>query len=129
MYIWLTIHIATMIYQYMSYLCYGNIHLLRFISFNCTLLYNKYIILLCSICNHHKPLLISQVIITKFAHLENIESIPLCCFQIQFFCCRQLNLPPSKSFDFPYAPYIEASPHKAYIERWSSIMCWFIMMR
>ena len=48
-------------YQYMSYLFYRKIHLLRFICCYCTSIYNKYIILLFFICNHHKTLLISQV--------------------------------------------------------------------
>ena len=60
--IWLTIHISTGSYQYMSSLCDHKIHLLRFIFFYCTLVYNKYVILLCSICNHHKTLLTSQIL-------------------------------------------------------------------
>ena len=55
-----TIHIVTVNYQYMSSLCYHKIHLLSFIWLYCTLVYNKYVILLGFICNHHQTLLISK---------------------------------------------------------------------
>ena len=46
----------------MSYLCYCEIHLLRFICCYCTSIYNKYVVLLCIICNHHKTFLISEIL-------------------------------------------------------------------
>ena len=60
-----TIHIVMVSYQYKSSLCYRDVDLLRFISCYFTLIYNKYAILLCFIGNHHKNLLISQIIIAK----------------------------------------------------------------
>ena len=60
-----TIHIVMVSYQYISYLCYHKIQLLKFIWLCCTSIYNEYVILLCFICNHQKPLLISHIIITK----------------------------------------------------------------
>ena len=92
-----TIHMAPVIYQFMSSLCYLNMHLLRFISFYCTLLYNKYVILLCYIFDHQKNLLISQIITTNFAYFENIESIPFCHFQRPFFAADNLIFHLSKS--------------------------------
>ena len=80
---WLTIHIATVSYQ-QSFFC--KINLMRFICWYCTLVWNKYIILLCFICNHHKTLLISQisnkflrVILKHIVLLQTTKSTP---FQI-----------------------------------------------
>ena len=56
-----TINIATVGYQYFSYLFNREIHLLRFICCYFTLIYKKYVILLCFICNHHITFLISQI--------------------------------------------------------------------
>ena len=61
MYIWFTIHIATVSYQYMSYLFYHKIHLLRFIFWYCTSIYNEYIMLLCFVWNHCRTLLIPKI--------------------------------------------------------------------
>ena len=63
---------VTVSYQYMSSLCYCEIHLLRFISCYCILIYKKYVNLLGFICsssqnsayltnNHHKNLLITKI--------------------------------------------------------------------
>ena len=52
-----TIYKTTMSYQYMSALWYCKIHLLRFISCYCTLIYTEYDILLCFVMNQHKNLL------------------------------------------------------------------------
>ena len=56
-----TIHRVTVSYQYMSSLCYCEIHLLRFVFCYHTSIYNKYVILLCFICNHQKNLHISWI--------------------------------------------------------------------
>ena len=49
-------------YQHLYYLYYREINLLRFIFWYCNSIYNKFIILLCFICNHNKTLLISQIL-------------------------------------------------------------------
>ena len=56
-----TISKVTGSYHCMSALSYHEIHLMRFICSYCTLIYNKYVILLCFIIIHHKTLLISQI--------------------------------------------------------------------
>ena len=45
--------------------CYRWIHLLKFVSCYCALICNEYVIVLCFIINHHKTLLISQIIMKK----------------------------------------------------------------
>ena len=45
----------------MSDLSYHEIHLMRFLKSYCTLIFNKYVILLCFVIIHHKNLLISQM--------------------------------------------------------------------
>ena len=52
-------------FRYKSSLYNHRMHLLSLISCYCTLIYNNDVVLLCFICNHHKTLLISQIIITK----------------------------------------------------------------
>ena len=70
--IWFTTYTATVSYQNMSDLRYREIHLLRFISFYCTLIYNNYVNLLGFISsssqnsayltnNHHKTFPITQI--------------------------------------------------------------------
>ena len=114
-------HIATVIYQYMSSLCYINIHLISFIRCYCTLIYNKYFILLYFICkssqtfayvanNHHKLCL-----------SENFRINSFMVFSKAILCCRQLNLPPLKSFDGPDVAKNETRPHRAMIKTCSSI--------
>ena len=76
--IWFTIHVSMVSYQYMSYLCYLGKHLLRFILCYCTSSYKISIIELCFICNHHKTLLISQILNQLF-----------CDFQTQFFAAEK----------------------------------------
>ena len=56
---------VTVSYKYMSPSCYRQIHLLRFTSCYCTFIYTEYIILLYFGINHHRTLIISQIIITK----------------------------------------------------------------
>ena len=61
MFIWFTTSKVTEKYQYMSDLSYLEIHLIMFIFSYCIFIYNEYIILLCSIINHHNTLLISKI--------------------------------------------------------------------
>ena len=112
----LQIHIATVSYQYLSSLCYLKIHLLRFIGFYCTSICKKCIILLCFILNHHKTLLISQIIITKIclSHKFRINSFPV--FSKAIFGCRQVNQPPTNSFDHPYTAKNRKTPTQ--IKHW-----------
>ena len=81
-----------------------------------TLNYNKNVILSCFICNHHKTLLISQIIITKHFLSQKFQINSFLMFSDIIFCCRQLNLPPSKDFDLPDAANIERCPHRDNIE-------------
>ena len=60
-----------------------------FTSCYCTFNNNKYIIFLCFICNHHKTLLISQIIITNFAYLTIFYPIPFWHFQRPFFVANK----------------------------------------
>ena len=46
----------------MSSSWYCIIHVLRFICCCCTLIYKVHLILLCFICNHHKTMLISELL-------------------------------------------------------------------
>ena len=57
-----TINIATDTYQYLFNLFYHNINLLSFIYFCCTLIYRRFVISLCFICNNHEDLIISQIL-------------------------------------------------------------------
>ena len=52
----------TVSYQYLSYLFYRDIQLLSFILCYCNLIYNRNVILLCLICNHHITLLFPQIL-------------------------------------------------------------------
>ena len=83
------ISIATVIYQCWSYLFDREIHLLRFICWYCTSIYDKYIILLCYICNHHRNLL-----------FQKFGSIPLWYFQTQFL----LQTNKSTTYQFSITP-------------------------
>ena len=56
-----TTYKVTVIYQYMSALCYRKIKLIGFIHSYCTLIYNECVILLYFGINNHKTLLISQI--------------------------------------------------------------------
>ena len=67
-----TISKVLMSYQYISSLCYCEIHLRRFIRWYCTFIYNKYVNLLCFIFpssqnsayltnNHHKTVLVTKI--------------------------------------------------------------------
>ena len=67
-----------------------------FIFCYCISNYNKYVILLCFICNHHKILLIS-----KLSHKL------LCDILSTIFRCIQVKILPSKSFDLPHTAKIE----------------------
>ena len=60
--IWFTTYIVTVSHRYMSALCYHKIHMMRYICSSCISIDNKYVILLCFVVNHHKTLLISQVL-------------------------------------------------------------------
>ena len=70
-----TISKVTVSYQYMCSSFYCKIHLQRFISGFCTLIYNKYLVLLCFVINHHK----------KSAYSKNSELISLWYFVTQLF--------------------------------------------
>ena len=59
------------IYQCCSYLFYREIHLLRFICCNCTLIYDKYVNLLCLICNHQINLILLKILNTFFCDICN----------------------------------------------------------
>ena len=76
-----TVIIATVSYQYCSYLYYCDIHQRRYICFYCPLAYNGSVIL---IIFYYK---LSQ----NFAFLTNIEYVHLCYFWTQQFRSRQRN--------------------------------------
>ena len=110
------------IYQYMSYSCYREIHLLRFISYYCTLIYNKYGNLLGFICpssqnstyltnNHHKTLLITQI---------SNKSL-LWYFQRPFSATDNESTTFSKASTVQTQPK-KRRPHRANIERRGSIV-------
>ena len=116
-----TIHIVTVSYQCNFYSCYWDIHLLMFISCYCTSIYNKYVILIFFISNLHKAMLISQMIITKPFLYHKFRINSFVTFSNTIVCCRQLNLPNSKSFDCPYAANIERCPHR---NHWKTELYW-----
>ena len=76
-----TVNIATVSYQYCSYLYYCKIHQCRYIHWYCALNYNDFVIF---IMFYFK---MSQ----NFAFLTQIESVHLCYFWTQQFCSRQRN--------------------------------------
>ena len=85
--IWVTTYKVTVSYQYMSVLSNCEMHLIRFILSYNILIYNKYVIILCSITNHNKTVLI----------LENLESIALWYFDTQLFAADKYIYDPPKS--------------------------------
>ena len=85
----LTIYKVTVSYQYMCASFYREIHLLRFINKYCTLIYNKYVIWLCFVINHHK----------NSAYITNLESISLWYFVTQLFTWYIYDLPKCGFFD------------------------------
>ena len=112
-----TIHIATVNYQYKSSLCYLNKNLLMFISWYCTFIYKKYVVLSCFIFNRHKTLLVSQIIITTLCLSQKFRIKSFVIFSNTIFCCIQLNIIPSNSFDCPNSANIERRPHS---KRWKT---------
>ena len=88
--------------QYLPYLFYREIHLLRFIFCYCTSIYVINAILLCffliiaELCFSHKFLINSFVVFSSI-----------------IFCCKQINPQLSKIFDHP---------HTENTERWIPIM-------
>ena len=91
-----TIHIVTCIYQYMSSSCYCIIHLLSLFCSYFTLIYKKYIILLYSICNHHRTLIISKIANQFIVVLLNT-----------IFLCSEAYTQPTKSVNHQHIANIE----------------------
>ena len=85
MYFFSTVNIATVSYQYCSYLYYHNIHLCRYICCYCPLTYNDYVIL---------NMLYFKLSL-NFHFLTCIESVTLWYFQTQCFCSLKRNPQPS----------------------------------
>ena len=69
---------------------------LRFICSHCIFIYDKYVILLCFVINHHKDPLISNFCINLFVIFCN-----------KMFCCRKVHIRPPKSFDHQQKGSIE----------------------
>ena len=98
-----------MSYQYMSALCYREIHMIRFIFRYFIFIYNEYVNLLCFL-----------LIITKLylSHKFRINLFMILCNII--FRCRQVHIGPPESFN---------RRQKANIERRGSIRDWLIVVR
>ena len=69
----LTIHIATVSYQYKSSLCYRKVHLIRFISCCCTYIYKKCVLYYVQFIIITKPCLSHKESSQKFAYLTKFE--------------------------------------------------------
>ena len=50
--------------------------------------------LLCFICNNHKTLIISQIIIAKLCLSKKFQINSFMIFSKDIFCCRKPNIPP-----------------------------------
>ena len=83
-----TTYKVTVSYQYMSSVCYREIHLLRFMCSCCNLIYNECINLLCLVINHHTTLLIKKFRINLFVIFCNT-----------IFRFRQVHVRPFESFN------------------------------
>ena len=94
----------------MSFSCYREIHLLRFISWHCTSIYKKYFNLLGFVCMSSQTLLISQISIKNFAYHTMFKSITLVIFSNVIFRFRHWIFYLFKIFDFPYASNQKNTP-------------------
>ena len=86
-----TIHIPTVSYKHFSYLCYREIHLLG--SFAAILLRST---------RNTSFYYVLFVIITEICLSQKIRINSFVIFSNTVFCCRQVNLLPSKRFYFPH---------------------------
>ena len=103
-------------FRYKSSLYNHRMHLLSLISCYCTLIYNNDVVLLCFICNHHKTLLISQIIITKICLSHKFQINYFLLFLKAIFPLQTLNPLPFQKLRLSRRRK-KRRPHGAKIER------------